>query len=150
MSGLACRIHCMVFVEFGDGPALPMHDVLTACTYRRVPHHQLVIWADSKDIVWLPCGRDMRQIFKEFDHDIVIGSCPFQYPDQFKEELFPDVPVMKPEIEFTEESNKTYYEYKYINAGFIMGRAGALIHYLGGSFLRYGAVDTVDYFNDQA
>ncbi len=127
-----------------------MHDVLTACTYRRVPHHQLVIWADSKDIVWLPCGRDMRQIFKEFDHDIVIGSCPFQYPDQFKEELFPDVPVMKPEIEFTEESNKTYYEYKYINAGFIMGRAGALIHYLGGSFLRYGAVDTVDYFNDQA
>ena len=110
-----------------------------------------MIWADSKDIVWLPCGRDLRKIFKEFEHDIVIGSCPFQYPDGFKEELFPDVPMMKPEIPFpSDEANKTYASHRYINAGFIMGRAGALIHYLGGAFLRYNQVDRTDYFNDQA
>ena len=84
------------------------------------------------------------------EHDIVIGACPFQYPDQFKEELFPDLPIMKPEIPFTYESNKTYFSHRYINAGFIMGRAGALIHYLGGAFLRYNVVDRTDYFNDQA
>ena len=127
-----------------------MTEVLTVVMHRKIPHHQLVIWADSKDMVWLPCGRDLRKVFKEFEHDIVIGSCPFQYPDQYKEDLFPEIPVTKPEIPFTWESNKTWHSHRFINAGFIMGRAGDLIHYLGGTFLRYNIVDSVDDFNDQA
>ena len=118
---------------------------------RNTPHHQLVLWADSKDIVWLPCGRDLRKAFKDFEHDIVIGSCPFQYPDRFKEELFPDLPLIHPELPFpNEESNHTYFHDKFINAGVIVGRAGALLHYLGGAFLRYQVADEEGYFNDQA
>lgn len=118
--------------------------------HRKVPGHQLVIWADSGDVVWLPCGRDLRRAFKDFGRDIVIGSCPFQHPDRFKEELFPDVPIVKPEIPFTPDLNRTYLEHKYINAGVIMGRASALIHYLGGTFLRSSVVDITSDFDDQS
>lgn len=134
----------------GVTATLPTANAL-ALVYRALPQHQLVIWADSKDIVWLPCGRDLRKVFKDFNHDIVIGSCPFQYPDDYKTDLFPDIPVVKPEIPFPSDYAKEQYEgHKYINAGVIMGRAGALLHYLGGAFLRYNVVDREDYFNDQA
>ena len=99
------------------------NNVVLLC-HRKVPPHQLVIWADSGDIVWLPCGRDLRRVFKDFGRDIVIASCPFQHPDRFKEELFPDVPILKPEIPFTHEQNRAYSENRYINAGVIMGRQG--------------------------
>ena len=127
----------------------------SAC--RQIPHNQLVIWADSKDVIWLPCGRDLRQAFKKFKHDIVLGSCPFQFPDKYKEELFPDIPLIDPEVPFPSwNANSTYFTEKFINAGVIVGKAGALRHYLGGAFLRYGngvyAVPGAaqEHFNDQA
>ena len=80
------------------------HKWFTICTgnavvlcHRKLPQHQLMIWADSGD-VWLPCGRDLRRVFKDFGRDTVIGSCPFQHPDGFMENLFPDVPIVKPEV----------------------------------------------------
>ncbi|CAK0786758.1 hypothetical protein CVIRNUC_009972 [Coccomyxa viridis] len=126
-------------------------------TLRETPHDQLVIWADSKDVIWLPCGRDLRKAFKKFKHDIVLGSCPFQFPDKYKEELFPDIPLIDHDIPFPSwQANSTYFTEKFINAGVIVGKAGALRHYFGGAFLRYGngvyqepGVDQ-EHFNDQA
>lgn len=124
-------------------------NVVVLC-HRKLPQHQLVIWADSGDVVWLPCGRDLRRVFKDFGHDIVIGSCDFQHPDGFKEVLFPDVPIVKPEIPFPRETKRAYLSGKYINAGVIMGRASALTHYLGGVFLRSSVVDIKSDFDDQS
>ena len=89
-------------------------------------------------MIWLPCGRDLRKAFKEFKHDIVLGSCPFQFPDKYKEELFPDIALIDPHTPFpTRNANSTYFAEKFINAGVIVGKAGALRHYFGGAFLRY-------------
>lgn len=108
-------------------------------------------------MIWLPCGRDLRKAFKKFKHDIVLGSCPFQFPDKYKEELFPDIPLIDHDIPFPSwQANSTYFTEKFINAGVIVGKAGALRHYFGGAFLRYGngvyqepGVDQ-EHFNDQA
>ena len=104
-------------------------------------------------MIWLPCGRDLRKAFKEVNHDIVLGSYPFQFPDKYKEELFPDIPLIHPEIPFPNwNANWTYFNDKFINAGIIVGKAGALRHYVGGAFLRYenGVYAGPDHWNDQA
>ena len=118
---------------------------------RHIPNDQLVLWADSKDTIFLPCGRDLRKAFQAFRTDIVLGGYPFQFPDAFKSHLFPELPLIHPEIPFTTyNANYTYYNDRFINAGIIVGRAWALRHYLGGAFLRYQLVDSLPNFNDQA
>ena len=47
-----------------------------------------------------PCGRDLRKAFQSFRTDIVLGGYPFQFPDAFKSDLFPELPLIHPEIPF--------------------------------------------------
>ena len=122
---------------------------------RELPHDQLVLWADGRDVIWLPCGRDLRKAFKEYRKDIVLGSCQFQFPDSYKEDLFPELPLIMPDVPFpTPWAETTYFQDRFINAGTIIGRAGALRHYIGGAFLRgsNGVLDEpgTDPWNDQS
>lgn len=115
-----------------------------------MPTDDLVILSDSNDVVWLPCGRDLAEDFKLLNADVVIGHCDFNYPDMFKEQLFPPEQDIQDEAHpfETEEHKINYEENKYINAGVIMGRVGALLHYMGGTFIRNGYLDN-DHLDDQ-
>ncbi len=118
---------------------------------RGIPSDQLVVWADSRDTVFLPCGRDLRRAFQSFRTDIVLGGYPVQSPDDFKADLFPELPLIHPKIPFpTDNANHTYFNNKFVNARIIVARSWALRHYLGGAFLRYQHVDSLPNFSDQA
>lgn len=110
---------------------------------------QIVMLSDSKDVIWMPCGRDLRRAFLTFKADIVLSCSWIQWPDKFKEQLFPDMPLLDADIPFpTVSAEEAYYKCKYINAGVVVGRAAALSHYIGGAFLRYGWLDS-EKFDDQ-
>lgn len=114
-----------------------------------MPKDDLVILADSNDVVWLPCGRDLAEDFKLLNADIALGQCDFNFPDLFKEELFPEQPIQDEATPFETEELKAYYDgNRFINAGVIMGRVGALLHYMGGTFLRNAYIDN-EFLDDQ-
>lgn len=109
----------------------------------------IVLLADSNDLVWLPCGRDLRAAFNDFHSDIILNSENFQFPDKWKEPFFPDIEDITPEKAWPSEYAKShYFERKYLNAGVIMGRVGILQDIIGRMFWEYGYADT-EYFDDQ-
>ena len=109
----------------------------------------MVLLADSNDIVWLPCGRDLVEDFHRLGADVVLGHSEFNYPDAFKEPLFPDVEIQDPATPFTSDSEREAYEVnRFINAGVIMGRVRSLEYYIAGTFLEAGYVDRSN-FDDQ-
>lgn len=100
--------------------------------------------------MFLPCGRDLVADFNRVNTDIIIGQCPFQHPDRWKEILFPDPEVQDPDTPFsTEHEKKLFMHQKYINAGIIMGRVSALEHYISGVFVSAGYIDKKD-LDDQS
>ena len=116
---------------------------------RSLPEDELVILSDSSDVIWLPCGRDLAEDFKLLKADVVLSRCDFNYPDLFKEQLFPDLDIQDPATPFESEQERLSYQAnQFINAGVIMGRAGALLYYMGGRFIRDGYIDN-DELDDQ-
>lgn len=116
---------------------------------RDLPQEEVVLLVDSNDLLWLPCGRDLWSDFQGFHADIVLNSEEFQFPDRWKQPFFPDVPLVLPDVPFPNDGARNHYLLrKFINAGVIMGRVGALNDIMGRMFWEYGYADN-DHFDDQ-
>lgn len=77
---------------------------------REIPDEELIIICDSHDVMFLPCGRNLRHEFAKFKSGIVTGGTLIQVPDRHKEFLFPSPIEYDKSTPFQSEATRQHFE----------------------------------------